>query len=129
MDKMDQATIARYLPGGDIYPQLETQYGRNGALVISQAAATGNRDALTEAFAQVRDGARLDDSTASIFWHQVTTDPFDAPLSDLNKGLGVVGKSAILGLLKNPWVLLTAGLVVFGMLGGFKWLFGKAKLA
>jgi hypothetical protein len=126
---IDQATIARYQPGGDIYATLEDQYGRNAALLIAQAAQTGDRDSLNEAIAQVRHGAKLDDSTAKIFWQQITTDPFDAPLDSLNKGLGTVFKSAGLGVLKNPWVLLALALVVFFAIGGHRWLFAKAKLA
>jgi hypothetical protein len=126
---MNQATIARYQPGGDIYAQLEGQYGRNGALLISQAAATGDQDAVNDAFVRAKYGEKLDDSTASIFWHQITTDPFDAPLDSLNKGLGTAYKSAILGLLKNPWVLVTLAGLVFYALGGFRWLGAKLKLS
>ncbi len=126
---IDQATIARYQPGGDIYAQLEGQYGRNAALLIAQAAQTADRDALNEAIARVRHGEKLDESTAQIFWHQITTDPFDAPLDTLNKGLGTVFKSAGLGLLKNPWVLLAIAAVIFFAIGGHRWLFNKAKLA
>lgn len=127
---MDQATIARYNPGGDIYAQLEAQYGRPGALLIAQAATTGDRDAVNNAIERVRGhGEKLDDSTARIFWGQITTDPFDAPLSTLNKGLGTVWSSALLGLLKNPWVVLTLVGVVFYYAGGFRWLWAKLKLA
>ncbi len=125
---MDQATIARYQPGGDIYPQLERQYGRHSALLIAQAAQTGDRDAVNEAFGRVRHGERLDESTARIFWHQITTDPFDAPLASLNRGLGTTFKSAILGVLKNPWVLLAVAGLVFYAIGGFGWLGRKLKL-
>ncbi len=127
---MDQATIARYQPGGDVYAQLESQYGRNGALLIAQAATTGDRDAVNDALERVRGhGEKLDDSTARIFWSQITTDPFDAPLQSLNKGLGTIYSSALLGLLKNPWVLLSLAAVVFYFLGGFRWLGAKLKLA
>lgn len=126
---MDQTTITRYQPGGDIYAQLEQQYGRNAALLIAQAAQTGDRDAVNEALARVRDGAKLDDSTASLFWHQITTDPFSAPLASLNKGLGTGLQSAILGVLKNPWVLLTVAGLVFYAIGGFGWLERKIKLS
>lgn len=98
--------IVRYQPGGDIYAQLEAQYGRNAALLIAQAAQTGDRTALNEAIAQVRHGAKLNDSTARIFWAQVTTDPFDAPLDSLNKGIGTIVSSALKGTFSNPWVLL-----------------------
>ncbi len=126
---MDQATINRYQPGGDLYAQLEAQYGRTGALLIAQAARTGDRDALNEAFGRVRHGERLEESTAKLFWQQITTDPFDAPLESLNKGLGTAATSALLGVLKNPWVLLAVAGLVFYALGGFRWLGAKLKLA
>ena len=126
---LDQATITRYQPGGDIYATLEERYDRPGALLIAQAAQTGDRDAVNDAIGRVKHGEKLDDSTARIFWHQVTTDPFEAPLSDLNKGLGTVFGSAIANTFKNPWVLLSIAAFVFFQLGGGRWLANKLKLA
>ena len=126
---MNNETIQRYQPGGDIYAQLEAKYGRTGALLIAQAAQTGDRDAVNQALSRVKYGERLDDSTAQIFWRQVTTDPFDAPLASLNKGLGAVFKSAGLGVLKNPWVLLAIAALVFLAVGGHRWLASKLNLA
>lgn len=125
---MTSDQIQRYQPGGDIYAQLETQHGRPGALLVSQAALTGDRTAITEALARLRFGEPLDESTARIFWSQIRSDPFDAPLSSLNKGFGTVFKSAGLGLLKNPWVLVALAAVVFFAIGGHRWLFAKAQL-
>jgi hypothetical protein len=125
---IDSATITRYQPGGDIYAQFEAQYGRNAALLIAQAAQTTDRTSLNEAISQVKFGAKLDDSTARIFWSQITTDPFDAPLSALNSGLGTVFGSLGLNILKNPWVLITGVLVIFYLLGGFKLIWRKAQL-
>lgn len=111
---MTKAQIQRYQPGGDIYAQLEAKWGRVGALAVAQAAASGDRTAITEALAQLKSGDPLDESTARIFWGQVTTDPFNAPLASLNSGLGTAFTSAIVGVLKNPWVLLAlAGAVAF----------------
>jgi hypothetical protein len=126
---MTNELIQRYQPGGDIYAKLESQYGRPGALLIAQAAQTGDSVAVNEAIVRAKYGEALDESTARIFWKQVTTDPFEAPLASLNKGLGIFSKSALLGLLKNPWVMIALVVVVFGALGGFRWLLGKYKLA
>lgn len=125
---MSKDLIQRYQPGGDIYAQLETQYGRTGALLVAQAALTADKTAVTEALARLKHGEPLDESTARIFWSQVTTDPFDAPLSSLNKGLGTLSTSAIIGLVKNPWVLIAAVVVIFYALGGFSWAFSRARL-
>ena len=119
---MNRATIQRYQPGGDLYAQLEAQYGRNGALLIAQAATSGDRGQVTDAIDRVRYGERLDDSTARIFWGQITTDPFEAPLASANAALGTLGSSAILGLLKNPWVLAAVVLGVILWAGGGPWL-------
>lgn len=120
--------IQRYQPGGDIYARLETERGRTGALLVAQAALTGDRTAITEALAQLNSGDPRDESTARQFWSQVTNDPFDAPLESLNKGFGTVFKSAGLGILRNPWVLLALAAVVFFAIGGHRWLFAKAQL-
>jgi len=125
---MTNATIQRYQPGGDIYAQLEAQWGRPGALTVAQAALTGDRAAITEALAQLKSGDPRDESTARLFWSQITTDPFDAPLSSLNSGLGVFGRSAIIGVLRNPWVLLALAAVVLYAIGGHRWLFEKARI-
>jgi hypothetical protein len=112
---MTKAQIDRYQPGGDIYARLEAQYGRVGALSVAQSALSGDRTSITEALAQLKSGDPRDESTARQFWSQVTTDPFDAPLASLNSGLGTVFSSAIVGVFKNPWVLLAlaAGVVFF----------------
>lgn len=78
---------------------------------------------------RVKYGERMSDSTARLFWNQITTDPFDAPLESLNKGLQVGAGSLLKNIFKNPWVLLlVAGLILYA-LGGFGWLARKLKLA
>lgn len=118
---MDAATIARYQPGGDIYARLEASYGRQGALLVSQAALTGDRFAVTDAIERVRYGERMSESTARIFWRQITTDPFDAPLETLNTALEASAGSLVKNIFKNPWVLLLVAGLIFYALGGFTW--------
>jgi hypothetical protein len=125
---MDQATINRYQPGGDIYAQLVTQYGQTNADAIAQAAATGDRTQLGTALANVRDGA-APGSTSTIvnLYNQLTTDPLAAPLSDLNT---IVGNSAF-AFLKSPYVAAIALLALFFYFGGAviitSWISKKAK--
>ena len=112
---IDAALVQRYQPGGDIYAKLEARYGRNGALLVAQAARTApDLSYITAAIARVEFGERLDDSTASIFWKQITTDPLAAPLEGANKLLG----KTFLSFFKSPWVVLTIGIALFVMLGG-----------
>lgn len=125
---MTPDTIQRYQPGGDIYANLESKYGRNGALLVAQAALTGDKFAVNDALSRVKFGERLDDSTASLFWKQITTDPLAAPLESANAAIGTIGKSAIFGVLKNPWVLLAIGVLIFYAVGGFTWAGKKFQL-
>lgn len=116
--------VSRYQPGGDIYAKLQAQYGTQAANEIAAAAATNDRDKLSEALniAAGRGPSDAPASTWSIFWSQITNDPFAAPLESANNALGTIGISAILGVLKNPWVLLTVAGILFYLLGGFTWL-------
>jgi hypothetical protein len=119
-----QIPVSRYQPGGDIYAKLQSQYGTQAANEVAAAAATNDRDKLAEALniAAGRGPSDAPQSTWSVFWGQITTDPLAAPLESANNALGTIGASAIIGLFKNPWVLLTVAGVVFYLLGGFTWL-------
>ncbi len=81
------------------------------------AHESGRSGAVAEVLGELKFGPRLDDSTGSIFWQQVTTDPFAAPLESANAGLGTVLGSAIKGLFANPWVLI----VVVAAVGIYFW--------
>jgi len=107
---MTPETSARYQPpDGNIFKRLESQYGTGAALVIARAAASQDDEAVQEAIAQVRSGPRLDDSTLSNFWTQVTTDPLEAPLTGLNNQIG----NAVGSVFKNPWVVLVLAAAAF----------------
>lgn len=125
---MNEALIQRYQPGGDIYARLEATYGRQGALIVSQAALTGDRFAVTNAIERVKYGERMSDSTARIFWAQITTDPFEAPLETLNTALEASAGSLVKNILRNPWVLLLVAGLIFYALGGFTWAGKKLQL-
>lgn len=112
------ATQQRYQPGGDIYAKLLLQYGRDAANKMAAAAASPDPYDENEVMAEIRNGPRLNDSTASLFFERVTTDPLAAPLESANNHIG----NAVLGVLKNPWVLFAIVVFAFYQLGGFNWL-------
>jgi hypothetical protein len=107
--------IQRYQPGGDIYASLLADYGRNGALLVSQAALSGDSRRVTEAIAQVRNGARLTESAAALFVKQITTDPLGAPLDAANRQLSALAGNTALAFLRNPMVLLVLAVIGFGV--------------
>ena len=102
----------RYAPGGDIYNEVAGQYGTDGANRVWQAHETGRAGAVADVLADLKKIPVRDDSTGSIFWRQITTDPLAAPLASANRGLGNILGSAIKGLFANPWVLLVVVVVV-----------------
>lgn len=104
---------SRYQPGGDIYAKLESQYGTAGANRVAIADASGAPYAVNDALTAIKYGDRLPDSTAAIFYDQVTTDPLAAPLASANNVLG----NSVLSFLKNPWVLILVLVLVWGWLG------------
>lgn len=117
-------TIARYQPGGDVYAKLVAQYGTPDANRIAFAARSGDGAALANAIEIVRGhGGERSESTLGLFATQIATDPLAAPLDALNKPLG----AAVWSLLKNPWVLLAFGLVLFFWLGGSDFLRKRLK--
>ena len=102
----------RYAPGGDIYVELVSRYGEAAAERVHQASLSGNNQAIAEALGEIKVGPARDDSTASLFFKQITTDPFAAPLASANRGIGTILGSAIKGIFSNPWVLLIVGAIV-----------------
>jgi hypothetical protein len=124
---MSQDIIDRYQsPNGDLYQKLVNQYGPSKANYISLAAASGERTQLLSAVEFVRNGAPPSDTgTLGIFINQMVTDPLDAPLESLNTTL----VNSYWAFLKRPVVLITGGIILFFLLGGWKVLQAKtAKL-
>lgn len=111
---MDDATIARYQPGGDIFKSVANIYGAANANLLAQAAKTGDRGKVSEALGEIRNGPPLDDSTTHIFLDQLATNPLAAPLGTANTVIG----NSVLSFLKNPWVIFA------GVVAGFFWLGG-----
>jgi len=99
----------RYAPGGDIYQTLKAQYGQGAAERVYRAASGASGETVAEALGVIRGGEMQDDSTWSIFFDQITTDPLAAPIESLNNQVGNVFKN----LLVNPFALLA--LVVVGI--------------
>ena len=107
----------RYQPGGDIYAKVQAQYGTAGAERVALADRSSTGETVAEALGYLKSGSeKLDDSTASIFWGQITTDPLAAPLESANNQLNNVVKNVF----KNVWVLI----VVIILLGWGAWKLG-----
>ena len=107
-------TVDRYLPGGDIFAQLEAQYGFDAAYSIAEAASTADPTAVNAALVKVKFGNNLPTDTFNIFLDQITTDPLAAPLGALDGQLS----KAVMNLLKNPFVLGALALGLFFAFGG-----------
>jgi hypothetical protein len=100
--------LSSYLPGGADYAKVVAKYGQSAADTIATAARSGDQSQVNAAFATVLHGPALDSSTLDALGNQLA-DPLAAPLSGLNKLLG----NTFFSFLKNPWVLLTIGGVIF----------------
>lgn len=106
---MDQALIAEYSPGGDLYQKIVTQYGQDVADRVAAAAAQGDKPQIGQILAIARNGPNLNTSTASIFAQEILTDPLAAPLADANK----LVENSVISFLKNPWVLAAGATILF----------------
>ena len=118
---MDQALIARYQSGGDIYASLQTTYGTTAADTIATAALSGDETQINAALVQVKFGAPLETSTSTILADQLLTDPLAAPLESAEK----VASNSIVDFLKSPAVMLILGIALFLYLGGIGYLTRK----
>ena len=115
---MSQDLINRYQQGGDIYASLVKQYGQPTADAAAQAALSGDETQINAVLASGKYGAPLNTSTWDIFGNELETDPLAAPLASANTVVG----NTFFSLLKNPWVIFAAGVIIFGAMGGFGWL-------
>jgi hypothetical protein len=117
MNAMDDATIARYQQGGDIYNQLVDQYGVSGADSVAAAAATGdNNGEVQEAIAMLRIGPKKDTSTLDIFAEQIVTNPLAAPADALNDQLRKFSKNLFGAIPWQFWIIILIALF-FWMVG------------
>lgn len=108
---MTESTVARYQPGGDIYAEIQGQYGTQSANTLAQIVReTKESTNVSTYLGELRNGPMQNSNVASIFVGQITTDPFAAPASALNRTLSASVGSAIKGIFSNVWVL---ALVVF----------------
>ena len=117
---MDNATIFRWQQGGDLYAQVQQQYGTAAADAVAQAAQTGDRVAVAQALTTAKYGAPLDTSVTDILANQLATDPLAAPAADLNSLI----QNSFLSVLKNPWVIGTIVVMLFIWMGGLSLLRG-----
>jgi hypothetical protein len=119
----------RYQNGGDLYAQIQAQFGTAAANQAAAAANAGDGGVqLRNVLSDLRTGASPGDfsgstSTFSNFWTQITTDPLAAPLASANTAF----QNSFFSFLKSPWVLLVIAAAIFAMAGGFKWLFRQLQ--
>jgi len=139
INNMDQATINRYQPGGDIYAQIVTQYGQAAADQMAAVTQSGNQAQINAALANIVAGpAPGSTSTLVNLYDQLTTDPLAAPVADANTLLSNTAGSVnsllgntIASLFKNPAILVSLALALFFYFGGANiirgWIASKAK--
>lgn len=116
---MDQSLVRRYQPGGDLYTTLATTQGTAAANSVASAAATGQRESVTNAMANIRNTqATGSTSTFTNFMQQITSDPLQAPIAaamgqgSSGPGLGGNTTGKVLGGLATIAVI---GLVLYGV--------------
>lgn len=132
---MDQTTINRYQPTdpstgqpGDIYAQLQTQYGTSAANQVAQAALSGDETQINQALTYIKFGPALNTSTADILGKQLATDPLGAPLAAADKIASNSLKDFFGG--SFGWtVLIIGGIALFLYLGGLAFLSRKLSRA
>jgi hypothetical protein len=119
---MDQATITRYQPGGDIYATLVSQYGQNAADTLATAARSGDESQVNAALATIRNGAPKDDSLTDALASQLYNDPLGAPLdqagtilSNTLSAAGNAAKAATNAIIGNWGAWLLVGAVSIGL--------------
>ncbi len=111
-------TIDRYLYGGDLYGDMESQYGVDNADYIAALAASGDPIAVATAVNKLKNGEQLQTGFWSILGGQVSTDVTAAPANYFNDQFKKIFKN----LFTNPWLLIALVAVVFFALGGFSFL-------
>lgn len=114
---MTQELIQRYQPGGDIYQTLAGQYGEFAANKVATAARTGDKPAITDALATIRNGGALETSTTAIFIDQLITDPLAAPLDALDSGVSKLFESS--GV-KSLLTIAIVGILAFVIISTLK---------
>lgn len=112
-----------YAPGTDRYNRLAEQYGKAGADYVYSQVLTGREDSLPDALGQLKYGADRNESATGLFFQQITTDPFAAPLESANNHLGNI----VANVFRNPWVLIAVALLIFHLFGGFDYV--KRRIA
>ncbi len=133
---MDQPTIARYQPGGDLYATIAARYGQQNADAIAAAASTGDQTQVNAAYQTAILGPNTTGSTSTAvnLYDQLTTNPLAAPVADANtvitnsaSSVNSLFSSSLGALFKNPAVLLALVVGLFFFFGGSSIIRGWVK--
>jgi hypothetical protein len=108
------ASLSDYQRGGKVWNYYAAKYGAAGADSIAAAYASGGTAAVSDELTRLKGFKPVGSASATVnLWDQLTTDPLAAPLESANNAIG----NTVLSFLKNPWVLATIGVLVWGWLG------------
>lgn len=116
---VDNPTIARYQPGGDLYGTVNRTYGPDAADRMATAAASGSRAQLNSRMAELRGAPVQTGSTSTIgnFFTQIRTDPLRAPIAAAlgqgSSGPGL-GANTTGNLIKTVTFVALVGLALYG---------------
>lgn len=106
--------VTRYAPGGDIYSQLVSKYGKDVAAQVYNAAQNGDRASMSQILGsaiplgQPGGGSiqpLMDDSITDAFIDQITSDPLQAPVDALI-GKGSTGTGSLFGTTTSKVILI-----------------------
>lgn len=124
---MTAQTQSEYAPGGWRYNNIANNYSVAAANDAAAIAADGGEQwEVSEALSKYNKNAQpVVGGTSAIgnFFTQITTDPLAAPLESANNQIG----NAVMGVFRNPWVLIAVALLIFHLLGGFDYV--KRRIA
>jgi hypothetical protein len=127
---MDQYTINRYQPGGDLYAAEQAKYGTSVAGQIANAALANDELTITSIAEGLKYGANKDTSALDALGSQLYNNPLGAPLEQAGKvagntftSLGDAAKNAASSIVGNWGMWLVVGVIA---LAGFLYLGGAA---
>lgn len=118
---VDDTTIYRYQPGGDLYGSLNSTYGPDAADSMAKAAASGSRATMNSRMAEVRGASQNTGSTSTVgnFFSQIFTDPLKAPvaaaLGQGSSGPGLGGANTTTSIVKGVATIAVVALALYAL--------------
>ncbi len=117
---VDDTTIFRYQPGGDLYSSVMSMFGAEGADKMAAAASSGSRVKMNSSMSELRGNPKNTGSTSVLgnFFTQLGNDPLKAPIAAAlgqgSSGPGL-GKNTTGNLVKGAAAIAVIGLVLYGL--------------